>query len=656
MILAQLLLAGCGSIQPMDSPGTETPTIETTPGAEPPGITSTSQPETPAQETVPAQQETSQPKLPFDQFMTQAFAQILQNDPEWATAEGLAEQVNADETLLTDISVDGIRKTYALQRILLDQLRAYSPATLNRQQRLTYEAFEWYLDDLVRGQQFSANDYPVNQLPVLGVHYLTEYLFTDQHTISDEEDARAYLARLSQVGKKFDDLLDGLEWREQAGIIPPRRVLDASVGDIQIIANSAPQQTPYYTALMEKMAPLSSITPAVQQELLKSAEQEIETTVLPAYQRLADFLEGQRKRAPLNDGLWQYPQGEAYYQYLLRHHTTSELTPEEIHQQGLEELARLQAEMRQRFDQLGYPKEASINNLYIRVSNESGIVAGGSVLQTYEKLITQTESRLDEAFDIHPAAKLDLRSFPEGIAFYTAAPLDGSRPGIFFVPVRYDLPYFQLPTLAYHEALPGHHFQISLAREQKLPLFRNVVVFGAYTEGWGMYAEHLAGELGWYEDDIYGDLGRLQSEALRAARLVVDTGLHAKGWTYDQAVSFLVENTGLPYQQMAYEVTRYIAWPGQATSYEVGLLRLLDLRKKAQDHLGEGFDLKAFHTAVLQAGSLPLEVIERDLDDNLKPSSSANSSETVMKITIYRFGSEAWRSESTFLQEPPGSQ
>jgi uncharacterized protein (DUF885 family) len=449
---------------------------------------------------------------------------------------------------------------------------------------------------------------------VLSVNYLTEYLFTDQHTIRDEDDARAYLRRLGQVGTKFDDLLAGLKRREQAGIIPPRRVLDASIGDIQIIANSTPEQTPYYTALMEKLALLSNITPEVQQELLQAAEKEIETTVLPAYQRLADFLAGQRKRAPLNDGLWQYSQGEDYYRYLLRHHTTTELTPDEIHQLGLDELARLQAEMRQGFDQLGYPKAASINDLYARAANESGIVAGGNVLQTYEELILQAESRLGEAFELQPTAELEVRSFPEGMAFYTAAPLDGSRPGIFYAPVGYDLPRYELPTLAYHEALPGHHFQISLAREQNLPLFRNIVVFGAYTEGWGMYAEHLAGELGWYKDDIYGDLGRLQSEALRAARLVVDTGLHAKGWSYDQAVNYLVENTGLPYQQMAYEVTRYIAWPGQATSYEVGLLRLLELRKRTQDQLGERFDLKAFHSAILQAGSLPLSVLEGVVD------------------------------------------
>jgi uncharacterized protein (DUF885 family) len=575
------------------------------------------------------------PELPFDQFIDQAFAQILQRDPEWATAEGVAEQVGADETRLTDLSEEGIRKTHELQRSLLDQLRAYPRQALDRQQQITYDAFEWYLDDLVRGQEFVNYDYPINQLQVLGVHYLTEYLFTDQHTIADEEDARAYLARLGQVGQKMDDVLAGLERREQAGIIPPRRVIEASLGDIQIMANSSPKQTLYYTALLEHMAPLSSIPPAVQQELLAAAEQEVEATVLPAYQRLAKFLEGQRKRAPLDDGLWQYPQGEAYYRYVLRHQTTTDLTPEEIHQLGLKELARLQAEMRQHFDQLGYPADASINNLYVRVANEGGTVPGERVLATYEQMISDAESRLDEAFDLRPAAKMEVRGIPGGAAFYTAAPLDGSRPGIFYAPVGYSLSRFTMPTLAYHEATPGHHFQIALAREQDLPLFRNLVVFGAYAEGWGMYAEHLAGELGWYEDDPYGDLGRLQSEAFRAARLVVDTGLHAKRWTFDQAVDFLVENTGLPYQQMAWEVARYIAWPGQATSYEVGLLKLLELRQEAEQRLGDRFDLKEFHNAVLQSGSLPLEVLERALDDFLTLASFERVNKAGQDIPFY---------------------
>ncbi len=608
--LALLLLAGCGSPQP----------TSITPSA--PGETAApTRPTAVATETVtPARPAAPQeaPPLPFDVFVEDAFRELLRSDPEWATAEGLAEWAGADESRLTDLSPEGIRQAQELHRSLLAQLRAYSRQSLDRQQRLTYDVFEWYLDDLARGQEFIDYPYPINPLPVLGVQYQTEYLFTDQHVIADEQDARNYLARLGQVGEKLGYVLESLERREAQGMITPRRVIEASLGDIQLMANSAPRQTSYYTALRDHMAPLSSIPPEMQRELLLAAEQEIQATVLPAYQRLAKFLEAQRKRAPLEEGVWQYPAGEAYYRYALRHHTTTDLTPDEVHQLGLDELARLQAEMRQRFDQLGYPREASINNLYIRVYNEGGAVPANMVLRTYQDLIAQAEGRLDEAFDLRPEAQLEVRGIPAGIAYYAAAPLDGSGAGVFYVPVEENQPRYQLPTLAYHETLPGHHFQIALARQQNLPLLRHALIFGAFTEGWGMYAEHLAGELGWYADDPYADLGRLQSEALRAARLVVDTGLHARRWTFDQAVDFLVENTGLPYQQMAYEVTRYIAWPGQATCYEVGLLKLLELRRAAQERLGEGFDLKEFHRAVLQLGSLPLDVLESNLEDYLE--------------------------------------
>jgi uncharacterized protein (DUF885 family) len=624
LILVQFCLAGCQPEQSvttelefpasLDTALTETALTET---AAPQAIITEKaiQKIESTQSSISIAAEEKQPELPFDQFVDDAFARLLQNDPEWATADGVARQVGADETRLTDLSEEGILATHELQRTLLQQLQAYPREALTHEQQLTYDVFEWYLDDLVRGQEFALYDYPINQLRVLSVHYLTEYLFTDQHTIANEEDARAYLARLGQVGQKLENVLVGLERREKAGIIPPRRVIEASLGDIQIMASSTPKQTPYYTALLEHMSLVSSITPETQRGLLNAAEQEIETSVLPAYRHLASFLEGQRKRAPLEAGLWQYPKGDAYYRYLLRHHTTTALSPDEIHQLGLNELARLHAEMRRHFEKLGYPPDASINNLYIRVSNEGGTIPGEMVLTTYKELISEADSRLDEAFDKRPTAELDVRGIPAGMAFYAPAPVDGSRAGIFFVPVGGSLPRYAMPTLAYHEALPGHHFQISLAREQDLPLFRNLVVYGAHAEGWGMYAEHLAGELGWYSDDPYGDLGRLQSEAFRAARLVVDTGLHAKRWTFDQAVDFLVENTGLPYQQMASEVTRYIAWPGQATSYEVGLLKLLEMRQDAQDRLGDRFDLKTFHNIVLQTGSLPLEVLERVLTE-----------------------------------------
>jgi uncharacterized protein (DUF885 family) len=225
-------------------------------------------------------------------------------------------------------------------------------------------------------------------------------------------------------------------------------------------------------------------------------------------------------------------------------------------------------------------------------------------------LIQTASQNLGEAFDVLPQAAVEMGQIPSGAAFYTSATLDGSRPGVFYAPVGGQQPAYNMPTIAYHEAVPGHHFQISLQREMDLPLMRNVVGFNGYAEGWALYAERLASELGWYADDPYGDLGRLQYEAHRAARLVVDTGIHTKQWTFDQAVDFLVENTGLPEGYMQSEVARYIVWPGQAASYYIGYLKMLELREQAKAQLGEDFDLLEFHRVVLGAGSVPLEVLE----------------------------------------------
>jgi uncharacterized protein (DUF885 family) len=316
--------------------------------------------------------------------------------------------------------------------------------------------------------------------------------------------------------------------------------------------------------------------------------------------------------------VWQLPDGRAYYDYLLRHHTTSDLTSDEIHELGLRELARIQAEMRALFDQLGYPQDATIPELYARLAREGGSVSGRHAAETYESILEAAEEKLDAAFDVRPQAELIVIAGSEG-DYYVSGSLDGSRPGAFYARISggsQDL--YGMPTLAYHEGVPGHHFQISLAQESDLPLFRNVVGFTGYAEGWALYAEQLAAELGWYKDDPSGELGRLQAQAFRAARLVVDTGLHAQGWNFDQAHDFMVENTGQDPGFMQFEVSRYITWPGQATAYMVGMLEIMALRQRAIDALGDRFDLREFHRVVLSNGSMPLEVLERVVDDYIE--------------------------------------
>jgi uncharacterized protein (DUF885 family)/Tol biopolymer transport system component len=550
--------------------------------------------------------------LPLDEFFEDSFKLLMLRDPEWVTAEGLAAHFGTDNGQLTDLSDAHIRQTQELQVAILDLLRQYDRGALSAGDQISYDVYEWYLDDLVRGQAFMYHDYPITHFTT-GVQYQLLQLFTDLHPIASRRDAEDYVRRLSQVDAKFEGLIEGLMLRREAGVVLPRFLFPWLMGDIQGIARSEPRFTPFYRAFEEELAGLD--LPATErQALLQAAEQAIAESVIPAFAALAEALDGLQAAAPASGGAWQLPDGPAYYEYILRHHTTSNLTPDEIHDLGLRELERIQAEMRALFDQLGYPQDAPIPELYARLAREGGSVSGSRVAETYEAILEAAERDLGAAFDTRPQAELIVVAGSEG-DYYVSASLDGSRPGAFYARISggsQDL--YGMRTLAYHEGVPGHHFQIALAQESDLPLFRNVVGFSGYAEGWALYAEQLAVELGWYADDPYGDLGRLQAQAFRAARLVVDTGLHDRGWTFDQAHDFMVENTGQDPGFMQFEVSRYITWPGQAAGYMVGMLEIMALRQRAIDELGDRFDLKQFHRAVLSNGSMPLEVLERVVD------------------------------------------
>ena len=553
--------------------------------------------------------------LPIDRFFEESFKLILLRDPESITSEGLADTLGVRNDRLTDISSAAYQENLALYRAIYDLLLQYDRFSLSPEQQVSYDVYAWYLDDLLRMGAYPYADYPVNPLVVTGVQNLLEYLFVEYHPIRNIDDARDYITRLSLVGEKMDQLVEALHLRQEQGYLPPAILIQASLGDVRGMASSLPERTSYYTAFAEKLDQVPGLSPEEKSKLLDDAEIAIETDVIPAYKALSAALE----ELPLSNdpagGVWRLPDGEAYYQAALHHHTSTDLTPQQVHQLGIEALQAIQSEMRQRFTALGYPQDESFSRLYQRLAGDSGAVKGDQILQQYDTLIRQASHHLDDVFAELPQAALEVQGYPGSTAFYTSPALDGSRPGVFYAPLQGAEPRFKMPTLAYHEGMPGHHFQISLARQLDLPLFRNVLTFNAYAEGWALYAERLAWELGWYEGDPYADLGRLQMEAFRAARLVVDTGLHADQWTFDEAVEYMVENTGLEEGFIQSEVVRYLAWPGQAASYSLGYFRLLELRQKAMDGLGERFDLKEFHMAVLQNGSLPLPVLERVVDE-----------------------------------------
>jgi uncharacterized protein (DUF885 family) len=283
-------------------------------------------------------------------------------------------------------------------------------------------------------------------------------------------------------------------------------------------------------------------------------------------------------------------------------------------------LDRIQLEIRQKFSELGYSENESIPDLYERVISESGTLNGNAIEEEYERILREADENIDDYFDLRPTGVLEVVGGDVG-AFYSPGSLDGSRPGQFFARINSPEPIYKIKTVAYHEGIPGHHYQISLAQQADIPLFRNLLIFDGYAEGWALYAEYLASELGWYENDPYGDLGRLQYEALRACRMVVDTGIHTKDWGFEQSVNFIVENTGLPHGYAQYEVVRYISYPGQAPAYLVGKIEIMRLRDLAEEKLGDDFDLREFHNILLMNGSMPLSVLETVITDWIEESS-----------------------------------
>ena len=604
LILLGVLIASCSSPQTSASP----PLESGEPADAHLAVT------TPTGQEAPEQWVAQTPGQNLEEFFESSYKELLLRNPELVVELGLQKSYGMEQASLTDISEEYSLQTLQLAKNILDRLHTYPRQSLSPEQQISYDVYEAYLQDLIRSQEFMYNDYLVTFLITNGVQVQLLNFFTEIHPITSRQDAEDYIARLGQVDDKIEQIIDGLKTRRQKGILMPQSVYQWPLGPIRAIANSQSESTPYYTAFEEKLSVVSSLNAQDRKELLDKAVKTIRDSVIPAYKSLAKYLEEGERSAPKKNSVEQFEDGEAYYAYLLHHFTTTNLSAEEIHNLGLQELERIHSEMNEIFSELGYPDSTSLSNLYAMAAQDSGFVNGGQMPQTYEAIIQQAEDNLNTAFDLHPKAKLVVIGGPAG-DYYSPGSLDGSRPGAFFASTTSGSPRMSMPTLAYHEGVPGHHFQIALAQESDLPTFRNVVDFTAYTEGWALYAERLAWELGWYEQDPYGNLGRLQAEAFRASRLVVDTGIHSQNWSFDQAVDFMVDNAGLPQNMVQGEVGRYVAWPGQATAYMIGLLKFLELRQEAMDQLGERFDLKEFHSVILSNGSMPLDVMERVVQD-----------------------------------------
>jgi uncharacterized protein (DUF885 family) len=366
---------------------------------------------------------------------------------------------------------------------------------------------------------------------------------------------------------------------------------------------------------------------AMRSALLARAEQAVAASVIPAYTKLAAYVESLRTKATRNDGVWALPHGDEFYKYAVESNTTTTVAPDQLHALGLREVARIGTEMDRILTGAGYIQGTLAERMRKLATSPAQLYPDtdegrARVLADYQAIIDEMTAGLDPYFGIKTKATVVVKRVPTFTeksaagAYYYPAPLDGSRPAIFFANLRDvgEIPRFGMRTIAYHEAVPGHHLQTAIARElEGLPIFRSVVPFTAYLEGWALYAEQLAWEAG-FEKDPLDNLGRLQAEMFSSVRLVVDTGLHAKRWTREQAIDYMMANTGMPESEVVTEIERYLVQPGQALAYKVGMLKILELRERAKVALGDKFDIREFHDEILKNGAMPLTVLERVID------------------------------------------
>jgi len=549
----------------------------------------------------------------FDTFVDRSYREYVQRFPEQLTYMGIAEAFGVRNDRLNDYSDVYVRDTQRLEAALLGLLRGYDRSALTAQQQLTYDVYEWYLDDLVRAHPFTYHDYPVSDFYVTSCHFKVYDLLTEAHPIENAEDVEDYIARLYQVGRQFDQVIEGLRLRAEAGVVVPKGILAQALRSMSGFTRGGATSSPFYYTLSAKLQAVDGISSGQQMQYLQAAERAIDEVVIPAYERLYDAASEVRSFAREQIGYWQYPDGDAYYAHILRHHNQTELTADEIHAIGLREVERVEAEIRQAASQLGISENASIAQIFEQAARDGGTLYGPAVVEEYDRLIEAAKAGLTDVISPLPAAEVVVKGSPVG-GYYIAPARDGSRPGAFYAPTQGQQPRYSMSTLAYHETIPGHHIQLSIAQGLDIPLVRTEAEFLGHIEGWALYAERLGWELGWYEDDPYGNLGRLQDEMMRAVRLVVDTGIHVEGWSNEQAVAYFVEYTGKSQGFSQYQINRYAVWPGQATAYMLGRLKILKLRELAQDALGDRFDLAEFHNVLLRNGNLPLPVLERLVD------------------------------------------
>lgn len=535
---------------------------------------------------------------------------------------------NTNNHRLDDISAMALDEEAAMQKAWLNSMRTtFDIDRLDDQSRLSYRLYEFDIEDELVMHGFADHDYVFQHMG--GPHSSLPSFLINYHRIASKKDALDYIARLSAMQTYLGHAEVRARLQADANVLLPKFVY-AKIADASrnIIAGApfeddAVKDSPLWSDFKSKIAALETLSSDEKTELLESAEAALLQNVQPAYTSLLSMFSEHADRTTEDDGAWKLPRGEAYYDARLKHYTTTDLTADEIHNIGLAEVARIQGEMQAIMDTVEFEGTLKEFFTFLRTDAQFTYPNTDAGREAYMRdataIIDDMKSRLDTLFITKPKADMVVKRvepFREDTAFgafYNSPALDGSRPGTYYVNLKdvAEQPKYLQQALAYHEGLPGHHMQIAIAQElQGLPKFRTLGGHTAYIEGWGLYAESVPAELGLYNDP-YSDFGRLSMEIFRAARLVVDTGIHSKKWSREKAVQYYLDNIPNPEGDVRAEIDRYIVWPGQATAYMIGKLKIEDLRAMAETELGEAFNIAEFHDVILANGSVPLAVLEQ---------------------------------------------
>nr|WP_313427911.1 DUF885 family protein [Brevundimonas diminuta] len=564
----------------------------------------------------------------FNALMDRIAQEMLLTDPESLTMLGMDRGEHADARFkLSDRSQAKVEADKVKFVAAMKDMAAIDRNALPAKEQIYHDSLTFFGETVMEGYAFPygggmyPSPYTVSQLG--GSYQQIPDFLDSQHRIEAADDAEAYLSRLSDFARSLDDERERMRIDYAAGAVPPDFVIDRTLTQMGAITGTAVADSVMSQSIARRTAEKN-----IPGDWAARAQAILTREVYPAIQRQADALKAVRAGATHDGGVWRLPDGEAYYRYGLKNYTTSSMTPDEVHQMGLDQVAEISARADGLLKAQGLT-QGTVGQRIAALGKDPRFVypntdeAKEELLKELNVQMAAMQARMPDYFGRLPKSPCDIRRVPKAIeagapgGYYMAPALDGSRPGAYYINLRdtAEWPKWTLPTLTYHEAVPGHHFQIALQMEQPdTPLLMKVMGFSAYSEGWGLYSEQLADEIGAYENDPFGQIGYLQSLMFRAARLVVDSGLHHKRWSREQGIRYMVDTLGDQESSIATEVERYCVWPGQASSYKVGHTTWVRLREDAKKRLGDRFDIKGFHDTGLNLGGVPLTVLERTMN------------------------------------------